>query len=78
MALSDGSREQIVQEAQFINSLAGNLFATGVLGTVGTYIFADTLSDSKVFAASAFGMFCFFGCFGLHVMARLRLRELDK
>ncbi len=78
MALSDGSRETIVQEAQFFNSLAGNLFATGVLGTVGTYIFSATLSDDRVYVASLFGILCFFGCFALHFLARLRLRELDK
>ena len=77
MALSDGSREIIVQEAQFLNALAGNLFATGVLGTVGTYIFSASLSDDRAYIASAFGFLCFFGCFVLHFIARLRLRELD-
>jgi hypothetical protein len=78
MALSDGSREQVLQEAQFLNGIATNLFATGVLGTVGTYIFASDISDDKAFIASAFGMLCFFGCFALHLIARLRLRELDR
>ncbi len=78
MALSDGSREQIILEAQFFNGLAGSLFATGVLGTIGTYIFAANISDDKAFIASAFGILCFVGCFVLHIIARLRLRELDQ
>lgn len=78
MSLSDGGREQVLLEAQFLNGLAVSLFGTGVLGNIAAFIFVNDPTGDKAYLAAFFGLLCFSGCFGLHTWARLRLRELDR
>jgi len=78
MALSDASRERIISQSNFFNGLATGLFATGVLGTVGAMIVANSLTSDALFLAPLFGMICFFGSFALHSLAQWKLGDLDK
>jgi hypothetical protein len=77
MALSDGGREQILQEAQFLNGIAVVLYAAGILGSSGALFFDAGISFERALSISGFGAVCLVACFVLHLIGRLRLRRLD-
>lgn len=77
MALTKAGEESLKTEANFIIGLATNLFATGVLAPVGTYIFAPDVSDATIIKVTIFAFVCFVACFALHFLAQYRLQLLD-
>ena len=76
--LTPASRERVISQANFFNSLASSLFATGVLGTLGAMIVASSLSKDSIALSVIFGVVCFAGCFGLHILAQRTLGDLDE
>ncbi len=78
MALSEGSKERIKLEAEFINTLAGNLFAIGVLAPLASYVFVSDIPHDRLFLAVIVAFLCFGGAFALHLVAASRLMELDR
>lgn len=76
--LTDASRERVISLSNFLSGLATNLFATGVLGTLGAMIVAPSLTNDTLYLAPIFGIICFVGAFGLFLLAQVKLGDLDK
>jgi hypothetical protein len=76
--LTEASRERIRLRAGFVSSLASNIVATGTLGSILAFIFADRIDGGQSFIAAAFALLCFFGGFGLHFLAEGILEGLDE
>ena len=78
MALSEGSRERIRLEATFLNTLASNVFAIGVLSPLAAYVFVQDIPTDRMFLAVAVTALCFAGAFVLHWVAAKRIMEIDQ
>jgi hypothetical protein len=78
VSLSDASRERILLEANFLNMLAGNVFAVGFVAPMVSYAFGVITPADRLDLAIGAALICFGGAIALHIWASATLRRLDR
>ena len=77
MGLSEGSKARLQLEADFLNTLAGNIAVLGVVAPIISYVFGTALTIDSDLAIGA-SLVCFAIALALHLTGVARLMRLDK
>lgn len=76
--MTEGEKAVAQVEADFINGIAVNLIAVGVIGVLLAFIFGSDTDGNDAPYILATCLVCFAGAAGLHLWARNEIAKIDR